>query len=503
MLRISVCVLFGLAAAAAAIRTTAPFDAGWRFLTAGFGTRVPDAAPPITFHLSGPGHIQGRAVAILDEAAQAGPASTTAILAKEFSAGAFGAKGDGKTINTAAIQSAIDAAAKTDGTVTFAPGVYLTGALFLKSRVHFRVDEGVTIRGLQDIAAYPIMPTRVAGIEMQWPAALLNVYEQSNVKISGHGTIDGDGKIWWDQYWKMRREEYEPKGLRWAVDYDCKRPRLIQIYKSSAVDLEDLNLKRSGFWTVHICYSTKVTVDGLTIRNNTDGRGPSTDGIDIDSSADVSVQHCDIDCNDDAICLKAGRDADGLRVNRPSERVLIRDNTVRGGAAGVTFGSETSGGMRDIEVSGLTVLKGVPNGILFKSASTRGGTIEKIAIHDVDLRGVGTAIAVAFNWNPSYSYAKMPDNYPNPPDYWRVLTEPVPPEKGLPHLRGVRISNLKGVEVRQAFSVVSYQDSPIQDFTLQDVHIDAETAGSIANAENWKFHNVVIQTADGSKLLRP
>ena len=487
------------------------------------GTRVPDAAPLITFQLSGPGHIlavdnadntshepfqtnqrhafQGRAVAILDDAAQAGHATVTATAAglQQFSAAAFGAKGDGATVDTAAIQRAIDAAAKTGGTVTFPQGVYLTGALFLKSGVHFRVDEGVTLRGVQDIAAYPIMPTRVAGIEMNWPAALINVYEQSNVKISGQGTVDGDGKIWWDQYWKMRREEYEPKGLRWAVDYDCKRPRLIQIYKSAAVDLADLNLQRPGFWTVHICYSNKVTVAGLTIRNNTGGRGPSTDGIDIDSSSDVLVEHCDIDCNDDAICLKAGRDADGLRVHRPSERILIRDNTVRGGAAGVTFGSETSGGIRDVEVSRLTVLKGVPNGILFKSASTRGGTIEKIDIHDVDLRGVGTAIAVTFNWNPSYSYARMPENYPNPPGYWRVLTEPVPPEKGLPHLRGVRIANLKGVDIRQAFSVVSYKESPLQDFVLHNIRIEAATAGSIANAGNWNFTDVVIQTADGSK----
>ena len=173
---------------------------------------------------------------------------------------------------------------------------------------------------MQDLAAYPIMPTRVAGIEMDWPAALINVYQQPNVRISGKGTIDGNGKIWWDKYWKMRREEYEPKGLRWAVDYDCQRPRLIQIYKSSDVRLEGLTLKRPGFWTVHICYSQQVTVDGVTIRNNTEARGPSTDGIDIDSSSGVTVQHCDIECNDDAICLKAGRDADGLRVNRPSRR---------------------------------------------------------------------------------------------------------------------------------------------------------------------------------------
>ncbi len=269
----------------------------------------------------------------------------------------YGAKPDGKTVNTAALQKAIDAAAKSGkGVVVFAPGVYLSGALFLKSNMELRLDEGVEIRGVQDLAAYPIMQTRVAGIEMKWPAALLNIYEQSNVKLGGKGTVDGDGKIWWDLYWKMRREEYEPKGLRWAVDYDCRRPRLIQVYKSRDVDLAGLTLQRPGFWTVHICYSERVKVDGLTIRNNTEAKGPSTDGIDIDSSSDVLVTHCDIECNDDAICLKAGRDADGLRVNRPTEKVRIVDNVVRGGAAGVTIGSETSGGIRHVEVDGLTVM---------------------------------------------------------------------------------------------------------------------------------------------------
>jgi polygalacturonase len=429
--------------------------------------------------------------------------AVSCLRAAEFYAGAYGAKGDGKTVDTAAIQKAIDAAAKSGGTVAFKPGVYLTGAIFLKSGTRLRIDEGVELRGARDLAAYPIMATRVAGIEMKWPAALINVYEQSDVKISGKGTVDGDGKIWWDKYWKMRREEYEPKGLRWAVDYDCQRPRLIQIYKSSNVDLQGLTLKRSGFWTVHICYSRQVTVDGATIRNNApEGKGPSTDGIDIDSSSDVTVEHCDIECNDDAICLKAGRDADGLRVNRPTEKIVIRDSTVRGGAAGVTFGSETSGGIRNVEAYRIHVLAGVSNGILFKSASTRGGTIEDIFLHDFDMQGVGSAISVAFNWNPSYSYAKMPEGVKDAPDYWRVLTEPVPPSKGLPHLRRVRIFDIKAVGVQRAFSVNSYADSPLQDFQFKNIEIDAKTAGAIQNTENWTFENTHVRTADGSSAGR-
>jgi polygalacturonase len=418
----------------------------------------------------------------------------------EFRVNDYGAKGDGKSNDTAAIQKAIDAAAKVRGTIVLKPGVYLTGSLFLKSGTHLQIDEGVEIRGLQDLGEYPILPTRVAGIEMKWPAALINVYEQTGVKISGKGTIDGDGKVWWDKYWKMRREDYEPRGLRWAVDYDCQRPRLIQIYKSSDVDLSGLTLNRSGFWTVHICYSKTVTVNGVTIRNNIGGRGPSTDGIDIDSSSNVLVEHCDIDCNDDAICLKAGRDADGLRVDRPTEKVIIRDNTVRGGAAGLTVGSETSGGIRDVEAYRLHVLAGVPNGVLFKSASTRGGTTGNIVIHDIDMQGVNTPISITLNWNPSYSYAKLPEGETRMPDYWKVLLAPVAPEKGMPHFRDIHISGIKATGAQRAFAVSSYANSPLQDFTFEDLDIEAKSAGSIRNAENWKFRNLRIRAADGSKL---
>jgi polygalacturonase len=420
--------------------------------------------------------------------------------AADFPVSRYGAKPDGKTVNTAPIQAAIDAAAKARGTVVFDPGVYLTGALFVKSGVDLRVDAGVELRGVQDLAAYPVMPTRVAGIEMRWPAALLNVYEQSGVKISGKGTIDGDGSVWWDKYWKMRREEYEPKGIRWAVDYDCQRPRLIQVYKSSEVKVEGLTLKRAGFWTVHICYSRGITADGLTIRNNIGGRGPSTDGVDIDSSSDVLVTRCDIECNDDAICLKAGRDADGLRVNRPTEKVRIVDNTVRAGAAGVTIGSETSGGIRDIEIDGVKAFGPVPAGVLFKSASTRGGTIENVNIRNVILENVTTALSITLNWNPSYSYAKMPEDVKNPPDYWKVLTEAVPPEKGLPHFRKIKISGVKATGSQRAFAVSSYKESPLEDFELADFDIDAKSAGSIKDDKNWTFTRINVKTADGSKV---
>ncbi|HEX3084863.1 MAG TPA: glycosyl hydrolase family 28 protein, partial [Pyrinomonadaceae bacterium] len=192
--------------------------------------------------------------------------------------------GDGVANSTKAIQQAIDDCANGNGgTVTFKPGQYVTGALFLKSNVYLRVDQGVTLLGSQDDADYPSIPTRVAGIEMKWPAALINVNDAKNVKISGGGTIDGRGEKWWAKYGALRRE-YEPKGLRWASDYDAERVRLMVIWKSSDVVVENLSLKRSGFWTVQVVYSDHITVDGVKI---TDNKGPSTDGVDIDSSSYV------------------------------------------------------------------------------------------------------------------------------------------------------------------------------------------------------------------------
>ena len=419
--------------------------------------------------------------------------------AATYNVQAYGAKGDGVSLDTAAIQRSIDAAAIHGGTVSFRAGTYLTGSIFLKSGVTLQVDKGVTLLGSQRLVDYPIMSTRVAGIEMDWPAALVNVYKQSGVKITGGGTIDGDGKIWWDGYWALRKVD-DQKGLRWAADYDAQRPRLIQIYGSSDVELSDLLLRRSGFWTVHICFSHDVTVDGIVIRNNEDGRGPSTDGIDIDSSRKVLVQHADIAVNDDALCLKAGRDSDGLRVNRPTEDIILRDSIVRDGAAGVTIGSETSGGFRNIEVYGITTLKGVPSGILFKSAHTRGGFAENIRIHDFNMIDTPVVFKVTMNWNPSYSYAKIPDGMTNYPAYYKVLAMPVPESQGIPHFHDVHIWNIKATGAKKIFDVTAYPSAPLERFSLDHFQVQALTAGEISNAKDWKFSDNSWTIADGSAV---
>ena len=421
-----------------------------------------------------------------------------------FNVADHGARPDDGQVDTAAIQRTIDAAAKVGGgVVTFPQGTFLTGAIFLRSNVELRLDAGVVLQAIHDESAYPDMWTRVAGVEMDWPAAVVNVYGQTNVSITGKGTLDGNGAYWWRKFWGDDRKggmlkDYLARDLRWAVDYDCKRVRALLIYDSKDVQVRDLTIERSGFWSLTMTYSERVTVDGVIIRANIGGHGPSSDGIDVDSSRDVLIQNCDIDANDDNICLKAGRDADGLRVNRPTENVVIRDCITRAGYGMFTIGSETSGSIRNVQVSGMKAI-GTKMGIHFKSAKIRGGVVENISIRDVTMENVERVISFDLNWYPAYSLPAIPPELKdasNPP-HWAVLLTPVPPERGLPEVRNISISNVKATGAKLAFAVNGHPEKPIREVRLTNVAIEAASAGRIQHASDWQLTNVVIQTADG------
>jgi polygalacturonase len=339
---------------------------------------------------------------------------------------------------------------------------------------------------------------------MIWPAGLINVIGKKNVMISGKGEIDGQGKPFWESYWGMSRE-YVGRGLRWIVDYDCKRPRTLLVSKSEDVTVRDVTFKRAGFWTVHLLYSSYCTVDGVIIRNNIGGHGPSTDGIDIDSSSYILVENSDIDCNDDNFCLKAGRDADGLRVNRPTEYVVIRNCISRAGGGLFTCGSETSGSIRYILAHDLKA-KGTSVGLRFKSAMNRGGTTQHIYLKDIEMEEVGTVIEATMNWNPSYSYSALPKEFEGKelPDHWKKMLEKVdPPEKAIPYFNNIHFSGIKVANARRAFSIEGSEVSKMENFYFSDIQIKTQTAGSIKYAENWTIEEMNIQAADNKPAQTP
>ena len=427
-----------------------------------------------------------------------------------FRARDFGAAGDGRTLDTAALQRALDAAARHGGgTVILGPGTYLSGSLFVKSHTRLVLAKEAVLLGTTRKDGYPRVATRAAGIEMEWPAALVNVAGQTDVSIEGEGTIDGDGKPWWDAFWALV-PAYESRGLRWAVDYDVQRPELIRVYQSDGVRIgHGLLLLRSAFWTVHICYSTHVVVDGVTIRDNEgEARGPSTDGVDIDSSSHVVVERVDIANNDDGICLKAGMNADGLRVNRPTEDVVIRNSTIREGISGIAFGSDTAGGFRHIRISGITILGGVRYGIYMKSTHTRGGWTDDVKISHVTMQGVKTAVMIDLNYFPAFSTPKIPagieKNLPPGlkaiPAYWHLLAAPVPPGRGTPHFRDVTLEEIRAESAGTAFQVNAAADAPLVGFRLKDVDLEAEHAGYIRHTQGWRLENVRVRALDGKAL---
>ncbi|WP_321334236.1 glycosyl hydrolase family 28 protein [uncultured Bacteroides sp.] len=422
---------------------------------------------------------------------------------KIFRVKAFGAVNDSTVLSTLAIQRTIDSCSNAGGgIVAFEPGYYQTGALFIKKGVNLQIGKGVTLLASTNFKDYPEFRTRIAGIEMVWPSAVLNIMDAENAAVSGEGTLDCRGKFCWDKYRQMRKD-YEGKGLRWIVDYDCKRIRGILISNSSDVTLKNFTLIRSGFWGVQVLYSTRCTLNGLTINNNIGGHGPSTDGIDIDSSTRILLDGCDINCNDDNICLKAGRDADGLRVNRPTEYVVVRNCIARKGAGLITCGSETSGNIRYVLGYNLKAY-GTSSTLKLKSAMNRGGTVDHIYMTDVIADSVQDVLAVDLNWNPSYSYSELPEEYKGKdiPEHWKVMLTPVvPPEKGYPHFKDVYLANVKATHATQFISTSGWSDSlKLDSFAVYHLDVEAQKAGIVVFTNHFRMNDVKLKIADKSEV---
>jgi polygalacturonase len=335
---------------------------------------------------------------------------------------------------------------------------------------------------------------------MKWPAALINIIDQQNVAISGDGLIHGKGKIFWDKYYRMRKE-YDPKGLRWIVDYDCERPRGILISNSKDVTVKDSVLYQPGFWSLHILYSEQITVDNIIISNNIEGRGPSTDGIDIDSSRKILIENSNINCNDDNFCLKAGRDADGLRVNRPTEYVVIR-NCIAGHGDGLfTCGSETSGSIRNIVAYNLKGI-GTKYGLRFKSTVQRGGTVENIYLSNIEMQGVKNPLVVDLNWLPAYNANLLPEgyDYDTVPDHWKKLLTPVPVQRGTPRFRNIYFENVKATDAETCIKAIGMETSLLTHFCFENVDFEGEKAGTISFAEKWQTKGLSVRA--GNRKLK-
>ena len=342
---------------------------------------------------------------------------------KAISILACGADPTAQRLSTSAIQQAINSAQEND-VILIPQGRFLTGALFLKSGVSLRLDAGAQLVGSQDLADYPLINTRVAGIDMRWPAGIINIIDCENVSITGTGTIDGQGVIWWQRFWGDDERsgmvgDYSARGLRWVVDYDCQRPRNILVFESQNILLRDFTSRESGFWNIHLCYSRRIAVEAVQISNSA---GPSTDGIDVDSCEQVRIERCIVSCNDDNICIKSGRGREAAQKARTARDIVIRGCTLNKGS-GITLGSETSGGIERVLIED-NAFNGTGVGFRIKSARNRGGFIRDITVQNLRLKDVRFPVLIQLNWFPQYSYGDQ-SNLSDKPEHWRKLAEGV------------------------------------------------------------------------------
>jgi polygalacturonase len=259
-------------------------------------------------------------------------------LGKQFMITQHGAVTDSTVVQTATIQKIIDRVHQQGGGVIVIPkGTFLSGALFFKPKTHLYVSEGGVLKGSDKIADYPKMPSRIEGQTLDYFPALVNAYGVNGFTISGKGTIDGNGLNYWKAFWQRRKEDPN------CTNLEVSRPRLVFIWKSNDVQVQDVWLKNAGFWTSHYYQSNNIKIINVRITAPHEPvKAPSTDAIDLDVCSNVLIKGCYLAVNDDAIALKGGKGpyADRDPGNGGNSNIIIEDCNFGFCHAALTCGSE-------------------------------------------------------------------------------------------------------------------------------------------------------------------
>ena len=332
---------------------------------------------------------------------------------REFLITKYGAKPT-KTAakNQKAINKAIDACSKAGGGRVVVPAGqhFLTGAITLKSHVNLVVEEGAVLEFAFEPQLYPTVPTRWEGVDCWNLQPCIYAYQQTDIAITGKGTIDGGGskETWWPWVssprfgYKEGMKVHQWNGARQRLlqaaedgvsmderrfgPEDGLRPQLINVNQCEGVLIEDVTLLRSPFWVIHPLLSTDITVRGVHINND----GPNGDGCDPESCDRVLIENCFFNTGDDCIAIKSGRNNDGREggqgrfAGRPSKNIIIRGCEMQNGHGGVVIGSEISGGCQNVFAENCRMDSPNLDRVLrIKTNSCRGGVIENINMRNI------------------------------------------------------------------------------------------------------------------------
>ena len=332
----------------------------------------------------------------------------------------FGAKANETTDSTEAFRKAIAACNSAGGGRVVVPaGTFVTGAIHLKSNVNLHVSAGATIKFSKTPGDYlPVVFTRWEGTELMNYSPFIYAFEQTNIAITGEGTLDGQSgnDSWWpwngraNYGWKQgdpnqradraalqnMGEQGVPVNQRVFGAGHYLRPQFIQPYSCKNVLIEGVRIINSPMWEIHPVLCTNVTVSGVKISS----RGPNNDGCDPESCTDILIENCDFDTGDDCIAIKSGRNGDGRRLNAPTQNIIIRGCRMRDGHGGITVGSEISGGVRNLFAEKCRLdSPNLDHALRVKNNATRGGLLENFYFRDIEVGQVAHAvITIDFNY---------------------------------------------------------------------------------------------------------
>ena len=353
---------------------------------------------------------------------------------------------DTQTLATTRFQDAIDdAAAAGGGTVVVPAGTHRTGALRLRSHVELHLEAGAHLQFVPDPALYPPVEARWEGAPATVHSPCLYASGETDVAITGFGTIDGGGPAWWETF----------RHDRGALAYP--RPTLVGMHDCTRVTVRDVRLQSSPSWTVHPLRCDGVTVSNVVIVNPPDS--PNTDGIDPESCRNVRISDCHIDVGDDCIAIKAGTERDPQRV--ACENVAITNCTMVHGHGGVVIGSEMSGGVRDVVISNC-VFEGTDRGIRLKARRGRGGVVEDVRVTNVIMRGVMCPFVI----NPFY-FCRPDGKEPHVAD-----RAPHPVGASTPVFRRIHLAHVTARDVHAAAGhLFGLPEQPLSEVTLDDMTV--------------------------------
>jgi len=401
----------------------------------------------------------------------------------------YGAIGDGETKSTEAINAAIIACSEAGGGKVLVPeGVFLTGAVHLKSNVNLHLAKNAVLKFSQNHEDYlPMVFTRWEGTELWNYSPFVYAYEQENVAITGQGTLDGnsDKDNWW--FWKgpWSRQTWEtiPENqlagvarLRQMAEDGVPvedrvfgpgyylRPKFIQFYKSKNILLEGVTIIDSPMWVIHPVLSENVTVRGVSVISH----GPNNDGCNPESSKNVLIENCLFDTGDDCIAIKSGRNADGRRLDTPSENIIVRKCTMKDGHGGVVMGSEISGNVRNVFAEDCVMdSPNLDRIIRIKTNSTRGGIIENVFVRNIDVGTVKMAILhIDFDYEEGDA------------------------GEFTPIVRNIHLDNITSKQSERVVFINAYERAPVDGIYINNSRFDG------VEKENRINHVINLETSD-------